>query len=205
MKKNYLKLMGLLLLFSASAMVTNAQVKWGFEGGINGTTQSSVGNIYCNDDIKVGYNFGVTGAYSFNNWFALKSGLNFSELGKSCELKTTGSTVTDKYQYLMLPVKAEFSAGEKAGFKNGQRLFFATGPYAGYLLNAKQKTEGETTDLTNTNDFELGWSFELGYEIPVSKSNALRLSLNYDAGLKEVITDSDLYNKSASIKLGIIF
>ena len=121
------------------------------------------------------------------------------------ELYLDGNKIKTRENVAENPVKAEFSAGEKAGFKNGQRLFFATGPYAGYLLNAKAIKDDVTVDLDTYNDFDFGWSFELGYKIPVNKSNALQISLNYDMGISEVADDTDSENKSASLNVAWLF
>ena len=186
-------------------MLTSAQAgfNWGLKAGINASTQAEIGNICDNNNLIVGFNGGLLGRYGFNDWLGVRSGLDFQMKGTQCEVLKVD--VTNRLNYLLLPVKAEFSAGEKAGFKNGQRLFFATGPYVGYLLNAKAIKNDVTVDLDVYNDFDFGWSFELGYKIPVNKSNALQISLNYDMGISEVADDTDSENKSASLNVAWIF
>ena len=199
------KLLLLALVLISGVEITTAQegFNWGLKAGINASTQAEIGNICDNNNLIVGFNGGLLGRYGFNDWLGVRYGLDFQMKGTQCEVLKVD--VTNRLNYLLLPVKAEFSAGEKAGFKNGQRLFFATGPYAGYLLNAKAIKDDVTVDLDTYNDFDFGWSFELGYKIPVNKSNALQISLNYDMGISEVADDTDSENKSASLNVAWIF
>ena len=152
-----------------------------------------------------GFNGGLAGRYGFNDWLGVRSGLDFQMKGTLCDKSGMEPDVTNRLNYLLLPVKAEFSASEKAGFKNGQRLFFATGPYAGYLLNAKQIKNDVKTDLDSYKNFDFGWSFEIGYQVPVLKKNALQFSLNYDMGIAEVADNTDRQNKSASFSVAWLF
>ena len=195
----------MLLVLMGLSSSSFAQLQWGVKLGANASTQSEIGNICDDNGLRVGINTGVIAKYQFNNWLALKSGLDYQLKGKKCDISGEDSELKSKLSYLVLPVKAEFSASEKASFKNGQRLFFATGPYLGYLLDAKQITNGQTTDLNGLNNTDFGWSFELGLEFPVFRVNALQVSLNYDMGIAEIAEDVDMQNKTASLNLGFLF
>lgn len=195
--------LAVLMVFTGTALASAQEsFNWGLKAGINASTQSEMGNICDNTDVVAGFNGGLAARYGFNNWLGVRSELDFQMKGTQCD--ASGVEATNRLNYLLLPVKAEFSASEKAGLKNGQRVFFATGPYAGYLLNAKQIKNDVKTDLDLYNDFDYGWSFEIGYMIPV-KSNALQFSLNYDMGVAEVAKDSDTQNKSASFNVTWFF
>ena len=193
------------MLLSGFTAKTFAQVQWGIKLGANASTQSEIGNICDDNGLRVGFNGGVIAKKTINDWLALKSGLDYQLKGQKCDVTGEDSKLENKLSYLVLPVKAEFSAGEKAGFKNGQRLLFATGPYMGYLLDSKQTVQGQTTSLYDFNDVDFGWTFELGFEFPVLKSNALQVSLNYDMGLSDVAKNTDIQNKTASLNLGFLF
>ncbi len=199
---------GLLVLFMLSFLTVTsaeAQMHWGLKLGANASTQSGIGNIGDDNALKAGFNAGVIAKYDFNDWMAIKTGIEYQGKGKKFDSKLLDTKIENQLQYLILPVKAEFSASEKAGLKNGNRIFFATGPYFGYLFDAKQTLHGKTGDLTGLNDFDFGWSYELGFEFPVLKSNTLQLSVNYDMGIAEIAGDTGVQNKSASINLGFIF
>jgi len=205
MVDNFFQKAVIVVLFMTFSVSSFAQLQWGVKLGANASTQSEIGNICDDNGLRIGLNSGIIAKVNLNDWLAVKSGLDYQLKGKKCDISGEDATLENKLSYLVLPVKAEFSASEKAGFKNGQRLFFATGPYAGYLLDAKQTVHGQTTYLNNLNDVDFGWAFELGFEFPVLKSNALQVSLNYDMGLREVAANTDIQNKTASLNLGFLF
>lgn len=192
----------LLLGFSINGF---AQFQWGVKLGANASTYSEIGNLCDNSDLRVGFNGGVVAKYQMKDWLALKSGLEYQLKGMKCDVSGEDYKLETKLNYLVLPVKAEFIAGEKAGFKNGQHLFLATGPYFGYLLDAKQKVQNQTTDLDEFNDLDFGWTLEIGYEFPILKKTVFQVSLNYDMGIKEIAEDADIQNKTAAINFGFLF
>lgn len=199
------KILFLIVILLGTSSISSAQFKWGVKLGANASTQSDIGNIYDNTAIKAGFNIGIIAKYQMNEWVALKSGIDYQTKGKQGDTKGQDLEIKNDLRYLILPVKAEFSASEKAGFKKGQRLFFATGPYFGYLLDAEETIQEQTTDLKDLKDFDFGWSFELGMEFPFLKNKTLQVSLNYDMGFSEISDDSDIQNKSASLNLGFLF
>uniref|UniRef100_UPI003216704B porin family protein n=1 Tax=uncultured Draconibacterium sp. TaxID=1573823 RepID=UPI003216704B len=194
-----------LLVFVGIASYGNAQFNYGFKVIAGAGCQSDMLEIANNCDMRFSTGFGIVSKYQFSEGLALKSGLEYLQKGRKLERDET--SLSNKLQYLNLPVKAEFSAGEKAGFKNGQRIFFAVGPYASYLLDAEGELDNVSFDLKNdTKDFDFGISFEIGIELPVFKDNALQLGLNYDMGFVEVYkSEPDLHNKMASIGVGLLF
>ena len=185
--------------------VSHAQFQYGVKLGTGATCQSDLLEIANNCDMKIVPTFGVIGKYQFTQSFALKSGLEYQQKGRSIDENETD--LTNKLQYLNLPVKAEFSAGEKAGFKKGQRVFFVVGPYLSYLLDAEGEINGEDFELGNdTKYFDFGLGFEIGFEFPVFTDKALQVGLNYDMGFVEVYkSESDLHNKMLSVSLGLLF
>ncbi len=204
-KSPMLKAIFFMLVFLGTSTFASAQFDWGVKLGVNASTQSEIGNICDDTGLKAGMNLGLLAKYHFSDWVAVKSGIDYQTKGKKCDLPGNAGEVKNDLSYLILPLKVEFSASEKVGFKNRQRLFFATGPYFGYLLNTEQTLNGKTTDLNSVNDFDFGWAFELGMEFPVFNKNALQVSLNYDMGVKEIATNTDIHNKSASLNLGFLF
>ena len=200
-----LKVFIFMVAFLGTSTFASAQFDWGVRLGANASTQSEIGNICDDTGLKAGMNLGLTARYNFNDWMAVKSGIDYQTKGKKCDLPKNAGKVKNDLTYLILPLKAEFSVSEKVGFKNHQRLFFATGPYFGYVLDAEQTMNGKTNEINDVNDFDFGWTFELGMEFPVFNKNALQVSLNYDMGCKEVITDTNMHNKSASLNLSFLF
>ncbi len=203
---NFLKtvVIAMIVLLSAAGHA-KAQFQWGINAGVNASTLSALGNLGDDSALKIGFNTGVIAKYRINDWLAFKSGIDYQLKGERIDEAITNNEIKTSLSYLVLPVKAEFSAGEKAGLKDGRRLFFATGPYFGYLLDAKQTISGNTTDLSGLNDTDFGWNFELGFEFPVMKTKALQVSLNYDMGLSDIADGVDSQNKTASLNFGFLF
>ncbi len=195
----------LMVVFLGTAGSLKAQFQWGVNAGVNASTLSALGNLGDDNALKIGFNSGVIARYRFNDWLAFKSGVAYQQKGEKMDEAITKHEINTSLSYLVIPVKAEFSAGEKAGFKNGRRLFFATGPYFAYLLDAKQTVSGNTTDLNDLNDSDFGWNLELGFEFPVMKTKALQVSLNYDMGFSDIADGMDSQNKTASLNLGFLF
>jgi len=201
MKITKLSLLSILLIyFSKSAP---AQLQFGGKIGIGGATQSELGDICHNTDLRLAYNAGVTAKNQFNDWFALKGDLMYSQRGSSCEIEESGSTteITNKLGYLIVPVTAEFSAPV-----HNSRFFFATGPYAGFLLSAKQDINDVLTDIKDhTKSTDIGLAMELGFIKPLSKFD-LVFSLNYDMGLAETFEfENDVQNKVLTFNVGVLF
>lgn len=187
------------------SFVSKAQMSYGVKLGTGVACQSDLLELANNCDIRFSPSIGFIGKYQITEGFALKSGLEYQQKGRS--FTEENIDVSNKLQYLTLPVKAEFSAGEKAGFKKGQRLYFAVGPYLSYMLDAKGKLDDIEFDMNNdTKDFDAGLGLELGMEFPVFNQKALQVGLNYNMGFVEVYkSEPDLHNKMASISLGLLF
>ncbi|WP_321344826.1 porin family protein [uncultured Draconibacterium sp.] len=187
------------------SFMSKAQFSYGVRIDAGAACQSDLLELANNCDVRFSPSVGLIGKYNFTEGFALKSGLMYQQKGRN--FTEADVDVTNKLDYLTLPLKAEFSAGEKAGFKNGQRFYFAVGPYLSYKLDAEGKLDGVKYDMnTETKDFDAGLGMELGMEFPVFKQKALQVGLNYDMGFVEVYKDTpDLHNKMASISLGLLF
>lgn len=192
----------LLLSFLIAVNMVSGQIQFGVTGGIGGATQSDFGNIYDNDDIGTGFNAGITIRKSFNETFALKTNLLYELKGSSYDVLKNGESLKqkDKFTYLTLPVKAEYSIPLLK-----DRLFAAAGPYAGILLNAKQKVEGISNNINEAKDFDFGLALEFGYSKPISESE-LQFSFSYDMGLTKIVEyDKDIRNKALCINIGLLF
>lgn len=205
MKGKRSRIILLSVLLMGISLFSHAQFQYGIKFGAGATCQSDLLEIANNCDTRFAPTIGFVGQYQFTEGFALKSGLEYMQKGRSYE--ENGTSLSNKLQYLNVPVKAEFSAGEKAGFKKGKRAYFAVGPYLSYLLAADGEMNDVEFDLkSDTKDFDFGLAFEMGFEFPVFNDKALQVGLNYDMGLIEVYkSESDLHNKMLSISLGLLF
>jgi len=205
MKKNILFTVILCALIIAGTTVSYGQFRFGAVAGVNSATQSELGNIWNNEGMCCNLNAGLLSKYQFTDGLALKAGALFSQKGRSFDFQENGVETdrTDKFSYLEVPVKVEFST---ALGRSKQRMFAAAGPYAAFLLDSKKETGDTSTSLdSQTKGTDFGIAFEIGYELPVAK-HALQFSLNYDMGLTEIADyDTDLRNKSLSLNIGWLF
>ncbi|WP_158869568.1 porin family protein [Maribellus comscasis] len=190
------------IYFLMAVSMAYGQIQFGVTAGIGGATQSDFGNIYDNDDLYTSFNAGITTRKSFNETFAIKTNFLYTSKGRSFDVLKDGEPQKqkDKYSYLMLPVKAEYSIPV---FNN--RLFAAAGPYAGLLLDANQKIDGISTEIDDTKDIDFGLAFELGYS-KLLKNSELLFSISYDMGLSKIIdNEDDLRNKALCVNAGLFF
>ena len=116
--------------------MATGQVQFGATAGIGGATQSDFGDICNNDDLLTGFNAGIIIRKPFSEKFALKTNLLYALKGRSYDVLENGEYTEhkDKFNYLTLPVKAEYSIPVS---KN--RLYVAAGPYAGSMQIRKLK------------------------------------------------------------------
>lgn len=196
-------LVGVLLL--SQSRQSKAQMSYGLKFEAGAACQSDLLELANNCDVRFSPSFGLVGKFHFSDGFALKSGLEYQQKGRSSIKEDL--EIKSELHYLTLPLEVEFSAGEKAGFKNGQRLYFAIGPYLSYLLDAMEKYGDLTHNMkSDTKDFDTGLGLELGIEFPAFHENALQVGLNYDMSFVEIYKSTpDLHNKMASISLALFF
>lgn len=104
---------------------------------------------------------------------------------------------TAKINYLEIPLNFayKFSISETSNF------FVQAGPYLGYALNGKEKSDGETTDIEfgdgGMKRFDFGIGIGAGLEL-----GAIVPSISYQFGLANLSDDSDATIKNKV--LGII-
>ncbi len=198
------KLLVIAILFLGINSV-NAQIQFGFTGGLNASTQSEMGTIWNKDGICCQLNGGLVSKYELNDWMSVKLAMVYIQKGRSVEVYDFGSQQEQKeqYNYLEVPLYAQFYLPKE---NRKHRLFAEFGPYASILLNSNQKIGGHKYDTdTYTKDADYGISFGIGIEIPIDL-NKLEVSLSYDMGLREIADyDTDLRNKSLSINVGWFF
>ena len=202
--KNLLKqIIGTGTLFFLGTLFSFSQIQVGGVVGINSSTQSELGNIYNNDGIYCNLNAGLVSQYKFNDWFALKANVLYSQKGRSFNSCENGveTNRTDKFSYLEIPVKAEFSTP-----LGKQKLFAAVGPYCDFLIDSKKVVNNITASLNDqTKSADYGVAMEMGIELPVA-NHAFQFSLNYDMGLSKIADyDTDLRNKTLSLNVSWLF
>lgn len=184
------------------------QIDLGVKSGINVSTQIESGVSWTNNDLIVGLNVGGIVRYHVNEWLAIRSDIVYIQKGRRYRNPFENSTkiIPDRFNYIIIPLKAEISAGERVGLDKGQKLFFAAGPYYGFLLNAERKDNSTNISLNETTEnYDYGLSLDLGFEFPV-KNHSITFGTNYEMGLSKFAEyDNELRNNTISFNVGFIF
>lgn len=201
-KISFLIIVGMIISINVSAQLP---VSFGVKAGIN---LSEIQNF--EDDIKVGFNFGLTADLQLTDNFYLMSGLeltNKGTKGKSYNLAdqqgVTYSDVKLNALYLQLPVHA----GYKLEVAPTIKLIFRVGPYLAYGIGGKIKGEAGNKNLDidffgdDTNRFDFGVGGAVGAEF----ADKITVTLGADQGLTKVFKDGDQKNRSASLSVGYKF
>jgi hypothetical protein len=161
-----------------SSSVRAQDRRMGIKGGLN-VTNLYIDNVN-DENARFGFNLGLYGQILSNEVFAIQPELLFSTKGARWDY--TGAynqRVTLNTNYLDLPVLAVIKLGKTAEIH--------VGPYAGYLLSATIKYEGDIVNGTdninredlNTVDFGLAGGFGLNF-------GAIQVGARYNYGLAEV-------------------
>ncbi|MBN2638785.1 MAG: PorT family protein [Bacteroidales bacterium] len=173
---------------------------YGVKVGSDFAVQSGIGEYFSNSNIRVGTHAGLAGSYNLNNKIMLITELNYDQLGSH------SSELTEKYDYITLPVLFDYSFGKTDS--KGMTLHLNAGPYVSYLVSAKQvqKVNGNsvTTDVySGANGGEFGAMIGVGLVQPVGK-HQVTLDLRLNLGLTPYIPSGgeNDHNKSIGIYLG---
>jgi hypothetical protein len=186
MKKVFLSPVTLALFLVLSRMpVANAQWEIGARGGLSipnltagGSDKNPLNTGYSS---RLGPDFGVSGEYHFSHLFSLELRPEYSSQGGKKNglqalptpdqlagyFQSQGMTPPTylyadfkseaKLNYLLIPVLAKF--GWDLGAETTWRLYAGAGPYAGFLLSAKQVTTGNSNvylDQAATQEVPIG-------------------------------------------------
>jgi hypothetical protein len=208
MKTKGIIFLGALLIIST---ITNAQVKFGIKEGINISTQSELGMLWDNNDVKTGFTLGATFDYRFHTVLSLQTELNYKTTGLAYEMKESSNSkdVNTKYDYYNIPLLLKGRFSEQLGLGETWTVSFYGGPYYSYLRAAESeiKENGVTTvtdyeDVSNSSDYGLIFGGEVA---KIFNKGELFFDLRYEMGLNDVLENDDIKNKVIGIGLGYRF
>lgn len=191
-----------ILIFMLSISIGNAQnIRYGFTVGGAFSTQSALGDIYDNDDVRTTLQIGGFANYKLQNKLSLQTEVLFEQKGSKTD------DYTNKFDYVTVPFFASYTLD--IGKTTPWNLDFYLGPYASFLTKAEQEFENselETVDLSsNTEDLDYGLMYGLNYRYPI-KQNNIMVGLRYIMGLNSFDkTNADLRNKTLSLSIGYEF
>jgi hypothetical protein len=176
----------------------NAQkLSYGIQAGANFAVQSSIGDLYNNDDIRVGYQAGGFGNYSLTDNFSLQTEVNYTQIGSQ------NDEVKNCYDYFSVPLLANYSLTQSKN--EAWTLSLYAGPYVSFLVNAEsvfENSEYSDIDLTdNTESTEFGVLYGFSVKRPIYNHN-VSLNVRFGMGLTAYdVDDSDPRNKFFGIGL----
>jgi len=208
-----MKTKGLILwvvLFSI-VFTSNAQIKFGIKEGINLSTQSELGMLWDNNDVKTGFTLGATFDYRFHSVISLQTELNYKTEGLAYESGESSSkkNINRNYDYYNVPLLLKGRFNEQLGLGESWMVSFYGGPYYSYLRSSESEIEenGITTvsdydDISNNSD----WGLILGGEVAkIFNKGELFFDLRYEMGLTDVTENDDIKNKVIGIGIGYRF
>lgn len=174
------------LLFVVIAAISFAtanaqgQLQFGLKGGLNlsNITVSNGFDGYSYSTLP-NFNAGVFLKIPVVRFFSVQPEFLYSAQGFKAN-DGSGGTYSEHVNYLNIPILAKFTT--RSGF------FLETGPQIGIKLNAKDKENGISQDVSSAyNGADLSWAFGAGYKIPMSP---VGIDLRYNFGVTNVANDS---------------
>ncbi|MDR3714278.1 MAG: porin family protein [Puia sp.] len=167
--------------FSFSTANAQGSIQFGVKGGLN-LSNVSVSNGYHGYSYSslADFNAGLFLKLPVARFFSIQPEVYYSAQGFRFDDGTgTGGTVSEHVNYLQIPVLAKFTS--RSGF------FAETGPQLGIKLNAKDKENGVSDDVSGAyNSADFSWVFGVGYKVPAAP---VALDLRYNAGITNIAND----------------
>lgn len=205
-----------LLLFSIlTCSLSFSQITYGIKGGVTESfLQSKVGSSSQNYNFRTGYQIGAFAEMPLNRNISLRPSLQLTQKGFK---KVEGTTGTAFYwnrnfstNYLELPLDVVYNFH----LNHDAKIQVGTGPVFGIGLFGKNKTIITGSDSTGQPHTEY-WEgtdafdkrFDFGWDFLVSlKCHRASISVNYNHGLVNLLTDGDhtAKNRSFALTLGYL-
>ena len=182
--KRFLLLTGIV----CSVLSAEAQVHYGIKGGLN---LSDIGGADAGDNkMKIGYHIGGFVKVPVADQFSVQPELVFSAQGFS--IKEDGDNSKLNANYINLPLLASYSFGKG--------LYAEAGPRLGFLLSAKVRNEGESTNVKD--DFkklDFAWVLGIGYQL----QEKLSVNARFNLGLSKLDKEGHYKTFNRVIQAGI--
>jgi hypothetical protein len=187
----------LFIAFFAITTVSFAQISFGVKAGLN------LANVNFNGDgsdilePKITPSFQIGGIVEFGltESIALQSGISLQGKGFKIENELIGD-ITSAPMYLQVPVHVLY---------NGGMFFVGAGPFVGFGILGKVKSDGESTDLSfgsGVDDDYAPLEYGIGAQLGVNLGS-IRVGAGYDLGLSD-LTPKDAQTDGFSAKSGVI-
>ncbi len=208
---NYFKTVIITILITTN--VAQAQIAIGAKIGLNGSTQAEIGQLYYNNDFKLGSQAGLLLDYRFHSIFSVQLEGNYISKGCKTNINENNSDNKDirTIEYINIPLLLKARFDNELDLKKNYRVFAYAGPYYSSLISVSDEIDsGENPETLNTEDqveeYDLGISFGGGVTYLLKTRNEIFIDLRYDMGLSEIVsTDNRLRNKTIGLSIGYRF
>lgn len=205
-----IRIISALFCFLSFTAIHAQESAFGIKGGLNLSTMSTKGND--DKNLNPGFHAGIFDKIAFSENFAIQPELMYSTQGLKINYEglVDGETKFN-LNYINLPVNLVFNLTDN--------LWLQAGPYIGYLINAKMKSNAEVISLfeinsedvidrKNFNTLDYGIATGLGFG-----AGPVIFGVNYNFGLNVVAKDNepihamlgDAKNNVLQIYVGIKF
>jgi hypothetical protein len=174
------------------ALTVNAQhVNIGIKGGLNIYTINNNNNAEY--DPKAGLNLGLLGHIHLAKQLAFQPEIVYS--GQGAKFSTAGIETKINLDYINIPLLLQYM------FDNGFRI--QAGPQVGFLINAKSKTNGNSTDIKNNlKKVDFGLGAGVGYVHPPT---GFGVDARYNLGLSNLNDNSSVKSYNRGFQLGVFY
>lgn len=177
MKKTFITVAVVLSMASAACA---QNLTGGVKIGLNSSNiKESNDNGSSKANARLSGHLGVYAVYMFQDRFGFQPEFVISGEGTKYENGANPDTKV-ALTYINIPLLLRMNVINK--------LSIHTGPQIGFLVGAKQKYDGNTTDVKDgTKGVNLAWGLGAAYELPKN----LNISLRYNFGLSRIDDDDD--------------
>ncbi|MDD3108583.1 MAG: porin family protein [Alistipes sp.] len=165
-----------MVAFVAMTTASYAQLGWGVKAGFNVSGLSGMGQ-----DSKLGLTAGVFADYRLNGWFGVSADLLFSREG--AKWSSDNSSMTQKCNYLNLPILANFFIMEDMAFKVGIQ------PGVNLSDKIKIKADGHEITNSNTGDFK-AFAFAIPVGLSYEFADKIMVDARYNIGVSSILNEN---------------
>ncbi|CAM1348252.1 porin family protein [Tenacibaculum crassostreae] len=183
----------LVVAMVAAGFTANAQdVKFGVKAGMNFASLNG-GEEVKDLNSRTSFHVGAMAEISISDKFSFQPELLYSAQGASADnFQGNEADVTFKLDYITMPLMAKYYVAEGFSLEAGPQLAFNTTSKVKAEANGQEATEDMKDE---TNGFDFGLNFGLGYKL----ENGLNFGARYNLGLSGIAKDND----ADSIKNGV--
>jgi hypothetical protein len=213
------KVLTVMLAIVLMAGYAQAQLAFGVRAGLNLTNLD--GDFTDNNKMKPGFQLGAVADYALSKAVSIQPGILFATQGCKFQITETveGEQMkiksTTNLNYLQIPVNAQFKID-----MGGVKLLLQAGPYLGFALSGKNRTESTVAGITEKedNDVKIGSGegetkrFDLGLGAGAGlQFGNIQASAGYNFGLtninnkSEFIENNRLWNTGLAVTVTYLF